>query len=489
MADKPAAAPDKVVDSAKKMNPQVAALIKNQFWILCGVAIVAAGVVWYLGTSSLEEQFTRNKQKIDSQFTQMKMLDQKRGVNALPSEFFTTRVNDETKRLTAQVVGAWSNLYDRQSGTRGKNKIDLLAVNSKVPVFRDLILMEPDDRKALLEADKDLQNKVNNQLQQYHNNQMLDEDFTDLFSVLNIRHTRGIDVFNRPIPGADPSDKGVVGVLVWASGSGKPAEIRDRYRTRKAPGIDRVAVTYEDIWVYRSLFSAIQSINSKPIDDWMEVMKGKTPSGSPVDQANVPIKRIEYCDLAQWAMFASFDDAGDVTISGSEVAETLNSGGGGSSFSVTNDGTPEEEQLLLKGRYLDGRNAQVTDPSNPPFTEFRQIYVQLRVLMDQRLIPVLITECANAPLPIETRQVRISMLTTDNINKAAAVGGEVAGVQASTHDATVTIRGVVFIYTKPDAPDASEEKKKLGKGADPEPGKRDFGIPKRAQTTEPSFTP
>lgn len=488
MADKPAAA-DKGGDSAKKTNPQVAALIKNQFWILCGVAIVAAAAVWYLGTDDLDKKFSENKRKIDSHFTMMKMLDQKRGVNALPSEFFTTRVNDEIKRLTAQVVGAWSNLYDRQSGTQGKNKIDLLAVNSKVPIFRDLILMEPDDRKALLESDKELQNKVNNQLQSYHNNQMLDEDFTDLFALLNLRHPRGIDPFGRTIAGADPNDKGVVGVLVWASSSGKPTEIRDRYRTRRAPGIDRVAVTYEDIWVYRSLFRAIQSINSKPIDDWMEVMKGKTPSGSPVDQANVPIKRIEYCDLAQYAMYASFDDAGDVQISGSEVAETLAAGGGGSAFAVTNEGTAEEEQLLLKGRYLDGRNAQVTDPSNPPFTEFRQIYVQLRVLMDQRLIPVLITECANAPLPIETRQVRITMLTTDNINKAAAVGGEVNSVQQSTHDAIVTVRGVVFIYTKPDAADAPEEKKKLGKGADPEPSKRDFGIPKRAQTTDASFTP
>jgi len=484
MADKPAAAADKG-DSAKKMNPQVAALVKNQFWILCGVAIVAAGVVWYMGTGELDAQFIKNKQKIDSNFTMMKQLDQKRGVNALPSEYFTTRVNAEIARLTAQVVGAWSNLYDRQAGTQGKHKIDLLAVNSKVLVFRDLILMEPDDRKALLESDSRLQEEVRNQLQSYHNNQMLDEDFTQLFSLLNLRHTRGIDVFGRPIKDADPNDKGVVGVLVWASGSGKPADVRDRYRTKRAPGIDRVAVTYEDIWVYRSLFSAIQSINSKPIDDWMEVMKGKTPSGQPVDQANVPIKRIEYCDLAQYAMYMSFDDAGDVTITGGNAAEVAaQGGGGGSTFKVENEGTPEEEQLLLNGRYLDGRNAQVTDPSNPPFTEFRQIYVQLRVLMDQRLIPVLITECANAPLPIETRQVRISMTTTDNINKAAAVGGEVAGVQQSSHDAIVTIRGVVFIYTKPDAADAPEEKKKLGKGADPEPGKRDFGIPKKSQTTE-----
>lgn len=487
MADKPAAA----ADSSKKMNPQVAALIKNQFWILGGIAIVAAVAVWYMGTDALDQQFIENKRKIDSQFAMMKGLDAKQGVNALPSQNFTTKVNADRKRLTAQVVAAWNNLYDRQFNA-GKSKIDFLAVNPRVSEIRELILMEPDEREELLKSKTDLRNTVNNLLQSYHNNQMLDEDFTQLFSLLNLRHTRAIDIFGRPIPMADPADKSVVGVLVWASTSGKPSDIRDRYRTRIAPGIDRIAVTYEDMWVFRSMFTAIQTINSKPIDSWLEVMKGKTPTEAPVDQANVPIKRIEYCDLAQRAMSTSFDDAGVVDIigagAGAETMGTQMGGDGGSAFNVTNEGTREEEQLLLKGRYLDGRNAQVTDPSNPPFTEFRQMYVQMRVLMDQRLIPVLITECANAPLPIETRQVRITMETTDAIRKAAAVGGEVNSVQQSPHDAIVTVRGVVFIYTKPDDAKAIEEGTgKLGKGADPEPAKRDFGIPKKAQTTDASF--
>jgi hypothetical protein len=130
---------------------------------------------------------------------------------------------------------------------------------------------------------------------------------------------------------------------------------------------------------------------------------------------------------------------------------------------------------LLKNRYLDGRNYPVADPASPPISEFRQVFLQLTVLMDQRLVPILISECAQAPFPIETRQIRMSLTEVDIPQKRDAAAGGISRVEPSPHDVSVTLRGVVYIYLKPD-------QKKLGKGTDKEPGKREYGIPKQPES-------
>ena len=502
MADKPAApAADKGPAPAKKTNPQVEVLIKNQFWILGAIALVTAGVVWWMGAGDLDKQFATDKRLVDMKFTEVRNLEMKQGTqNALPSEFFTKSVNDLRKQLGEQVVAAWDNLYDRQTDTSEDDAteifvvdkdIDNLTKNTQVATFRELILHEPDDREAMLKADSSLGPDILQKIQVYHSNRILDKEIAGLFGMLDLRHAREKDIFGKQLPvaaGAAP-EKGVEGILVWAAPV-SPAGFLARYTTTQPPSLDRIAMTYEDIWTFRSVFTALRKINSRPIDTWLDVMKGKSLSAEAaslrVDQANVPIKRIDYCDLAQWAMYSSFEDPGDVKIvapgsSGGGIDPVINSGGsGGSTFSVNTQGTEEETKQLMTGRYLNGRNEQVENPSDPPFAEFRQMYVQIKVLMDQRLIPVLIAECANAPLPIETRQVRVTLDEVDVIRKAAANVNDPTSLQRSPHDAVVMLRGVVYIYTIPDDEKTPDEKRKLGKGSDPEPSKREYGTPKKA---------
>jgi hypothetical protein len=211
---------------------------------------------------------------------------------------------------------------------------------------------------------------------------------------------------------------------------------------------------YEDIWVFRSIFGVIHRINQRPVGEWLDILDGAPPTNSAVDQANVPIKQINYCDLAQYAM---------------SVAT-----GAGGGFSVGTNGTEAEDQRIVTGRYIDGRNQPVEDPSSPPFTEFKQIFMQLSVVMDQRLIPVLISECANADITIETRQVLIDLSQVDVPRKAAAdEAAKVANkIESTPNDVVVTVRGVLYGYSPPDIA-------RLGAGSDPEPSKRDYGIPKK----------
>lgn len=498
MADKPAAAekPD-APKAPKKKSPGMEKLVKNHFWILTVVLIIVGTVVWYLGTDALDAVYAKDQKTAENAFTLAKRLRGMSGPNSPPNARYAEKVDVVRRALTDEVIKAWEDLYNRQTG--------IFTVNPKVAIFRDFVLMEPDDRKALIDANKNLQSNIAGAIQTYHNNQVLEEDFEKLFEPLNIRRPRGRTAFGNQAAGAAnaPGGGAADGIVVWRAAL-NPTALMQRYDTKAAPSLDRIAVTYEDIWTFHSLFGVVGKMNEKPIDSWLQIMQGKTPPAAPVDQANVPIKRIDYCDLAQYAMATAVADAGNVLIQSNESAAVagggfgaVDAGGGGAPFAVGTEGTPEEDKRLLTDRYLDGRNTPVTDPSNPPYTEFRQMFVQLTVLMDQRLIPVLIAQCANAPIPIETRQVRISLTEVDKIRRVNAedAAAQIEKVEQSPHDATVTLRGIVFIYTKNDPKMNPEEavevaaKRKLGRGADPNPGERDFGVPKKGAGTEsaPAF--
>lgn len=475
MAEKPAAAADKA-DNVKKKASGAEALVKHHFWILGAGALIAAAVVWWMGTGALAEQYEKDKRTNDQAFTIAKMLKSSGGKNTPPNESYKKTTDAIGNTLAENVKGGWESLYKRQT--------DLFTVNDKVKVLKDLILLEPDERKALLqpkegETSSRLASNVAATIQTYHNNQVLEEDFAALFEPLNIRRVKGTNAFGRPV-GGQPVGEGVDGILLWKAPY-SPQQLMARYDTSEAPSIDRIAVTYEDIWTFRSLFGIIAEINKRPINSWLAVMNGETPPELPVDQGNVPIKRVDFCDIAQYAISASNMEGDKVQLAaapsdplaGTEgLALGDDAGAGGSAFTVGTTGSAEEDAQLLKDRYLDGRNTPVPDPSNPPFTEFKQMFVQIRVLMDQRLVPVLIAQCANAPLPLETRQIKLALDQVDVVRKVDASANAVEKIEQSPHDAIVTLRGVLYIYTIP-AVD------KLGRGSDAEPIKRDFGIPKQ----------
>ena len=85
---------------------------------------------------------------------------------------------------------------------------------------------------------------------------------------------------------------------------------------------------------------------------------------------------------------------------------------------------------------------------------------------------LLIAECANADLTIETRQVQVDLRQVDVLRQAdaASAAQQANKVEQSPHDVLVTIRGVVFGYSPPD-------KTRIGQGSDPDPSKRNYGIP------------
>jgi len=440
-----------------QLKPLLAKLKKNQFWILLGIIIVVSLAVWYTAVGELEQQYAADVQRNETAFRSLQMFNVVK-TNEPPNPEYKKAVDDLREDLEVQVEAAWRELFERQRS--------VLKVNPRVPDLAPYLTEESHAGRDIPPAIRDI----------YHNNQIIEDDFRELFSMLNLRRIAGTNpVDEQP---ANDGRAAIEGTLVWAAVPA-PRSLMLRYKTVLTPNAARIRMTQEDLWIFRSMFGVIRSINSRPIDVWLEVLDGKEPVDAPVDQANVPIKQIDFCDLAQYAMSAALGRPGQVEMNlsgGSKMGAGRMGGKGQSAFSVTTTGSAAEDEKLAKGRYIDGRNNPVDDPSSPPFSEFKQIFVQMEVVMDQRLIPVLIAECANAEIPIETRQLLVDLNDVDL--RRAANAGEAARsinkIEQSPHDVRVTLRGVMYGYSPP-------KKENLGKGSDPEPSRRDYGVPGKAK--------
>ena len=121
------------------------------------------------------------------------------------------------------------------------------------------------------------------------------------------------------------------------------------------------------------------------------------------------------------------------------------------------------------------------------------MFVRMKVVIDQRKIPDLMVNCANAQIPIEI--VRLTMeepLISAGSKPNATPGGPLPGlnrsqpspaagrpqgnnaaadnVEANPSDVTVEICGLVQIFNLPNV-------EKLGTGSAADPGKRPAGVP------------
>lgn len=426
---------------------------KHQFWFFSAALLITGIVVWYQGTNELQAKYQKDKQLNDFAFNTVRPYMQGNPPNAK----FKDLVEGRRVNVEGEVVDAHKNLFQRQ--------MRVLNVNPKVGELGKYLI----DEKFI---GKDIPLPLRDT---YHNNQVIDNDFRDLFSELNLRRPVGTN----PVDEAPVDAKAVPeGLVVWNVAT-SPRKLMQRYKTTKTPSTVRIRMTQEDLWVFRSMFSVVKQVNQRPIEEWLTVLDGGQPQDAAVDQANVPIKQINYCDVAQYAMSSAFDRPGRTTDFGEKTGVPgAGAAGFGGGFSVNTVGTEEEDRKLQEGRYVDGRNLPVPDPKAPPFTEFKQVFVQMSVVMDQRLIPLLISEFSNAPLPIETRQVLVDLKDVDVIRSVNS--GEAARtinrIEQSPHDVQVTIRGIVYGYSPPD-------KAILGKGSDPDPSKRDYGIPYKPKET------
>jgi hypothetical protein len=397
---------------------------KHHFWILFAIVVIVALVVWLKASSSLEAKYTSNKQTITGAQDSVQKVTSSEQFNPR----FTAKVENLHEGLKNQVFDAWQKLYERQNA-----------------MFEWPDLSEFDVNVDLKKLGSD--EEIPNYIRVIYNENVVRQQWQALFA----EGEEGINLRRQKAPtdrvaDSDEGDEGPRGVeyeglVVW-----KPAlrdEIISRYYSPvSTPSTTRIRLGQEDFWLFQALVEVVHTVNL-----------GAT------DSLKAPIKEILALDVAQWAIAASLESEAAIWTpgsksSGNSMNSMMSSGAGGPNSAAmqganapaaptgqnggaaaatgggTTSGPSESDNEWLADRYLDDKGQPLADVKNQPFAEFKQVFVYMRFIMDQRNIPNLVAACANARLPIETRQIRVQVLKTDGLDSSGSSlfsGGGVGG--------------------------------------------------------------
>src|SRR5437870_341272 len=88
--------------------------VKHQFWIVGGLLLLTATVVWYMGTGDLDTKFEADKKTNKAAFLSVSSLKSDTGTNSPPNDKYKLRVNEKNGELQDAVVVAQKLLYERQ---------------------------------------------------------------------------------------------------------------------------------------------------------------------------------------------------------------------------------------------------------------------------------------------------------------------------------------------------------------------------------------
>jgi hypothetical protein len=447
----------------------------QRFWILSVVGTLAAVVCWMMASGKLQAEFTANKAQIDSKFTDMSTIKEK-SVHGNPA--VNTREREEAKKIADSVKALWQKLFDAQ-------REEVL----KWPeVLGADFIQEVDKKKfgALIRAhfrDRYL-NYIKNRfdgLVEIIDAKKMPVDGSAFGAMpMGREGMRGGEMGTDPnvLLGPDGMPLEVDYLVEWLD----QGNLRQQLEFTGDPTSLQIWVTQEDLWVYETLLRVIADTNKE---------RGATRPD------NTAIRVIQSLEVGAPAAIAMATESqilmpADAMMAGGEMPMD----GGREMGAPMGDGsTPVDvDAMLLASRYIDGEGKPIADASTGTGTEFRRLPIRMVLMMDERWLPKVLVECANAPLPIEVQRLRInaekSGMDKDNqpfdLGAAAGAsggmgsmgmgrGGEMGmpmgrpmgmpmgrggegmamGMSLNAADtanlATVEIEGVVYIYMPPDA--------------------------------------
>jgi hypothetical protein len=269
------------------------------------------------------------------------------------------------------------------------------------------------------------------------------------------------------------------GLVAWDPQQ-REAIISRHHLAQGVPSSARVKLVQEDLWIFESLIDAIGTLNHNA-----------------KDALSAPVKQIDVMDVAQWATAARRQQA-------AAMWAPEPSGGAKPAPPAAKPPAPPGEkatdEALADGRYLDEKGQPLAGGAKQPFEEFKQIFVYMKLVVDQRRTADLLAALANAPLPVEVRHFAVQLLPDSTVREATipaqevAEGGEAAGdvaaaastpvliptadvpigslsvAETTAWDAVVEVGGVIYLYNQPNV-------KKLGSGAAKTPAARSFRTP------------
>ena len=440
----------------------------QRFWVLSVLGTIIGAVCWNMASGDLDAEFKKRKSAIDSAFS---------SVNSIKNEAVhpNDNVNDgDLKQTMLQrdfVLKIWQELYDNQ-------RTEVLHWPKSIS---DEFVDYMEKRKFGASIRSDMRGF-------YHN--YIGNRFDALLEIPKAKKTAAKGA--RGGGGGGGYGGGEMGGYGGGMGGGATAsansdeedylvlwldqdKLQRKLGFKTKPSPLKIWVTQEDLWVYETLLNVIAKTNksvgaTRPDNTAVRVIMtlqvGSEAAGQATGQVHIP-QAVEGggggggmggYGGGEGGMGGYGGEMGGMGGYGGEMGGMGGYGEGGmggmGGYGEGGMGGGGDEALTAN-RYLgpDGK----PDPGGSGSygtTEFRQLPIRMKLMMDQRKIPRLLIECANAALPIEVKQLRVDASKSGSgvLHKSSSRSNS-KGMQGMAPDpnlAEIELRGVVYIYNEPD---------------------------------------
>jgi hypothetical protein len=413
-------------------------------WLLL-VAICSGAVYGSLHASKgLAQSFNSNRKKIEAAEKSLEKAAKPGKGGAKPNAAAKKQVDAKDTALQKKLIELWQELYDRQQ---------------KVLVWPKIADLPESVDPGKLKSSAELPG----QLCKAYNEAVMRSELERIFGKLGLRcpvpPNKEAAIENLPFKDR-PAD--YEGLVAWDPKSREA--IISRYHLKEGvPSSARVRIWQQDLWLFESLVDAVSSLNESARDPF-----------------TAPLKEIDKLEVAQWAVAAAGQNAASIWLPDATAAVQA--------AAPAAPAADADDAALVAGRYLDAKGQPLAAGAKQPFSEFKQVFVYLKLVIDQRRLDDLLAALANAPLPVETRSVVVQVppdatvrvappADDDSASTAVPAPTEeksptdsIATAERTPWDVTVEIGGVVYLYNRPSS-------KKLGAGAAKSPGKRGLRLP------------
>ncbi len=446
---------------------QVRAIAKviwqQRFWVLSVLGLLIAVICWKLAAGELDAQFSTRKSVIDGMFTSIQGLSNK---SVHPNPAVNEKEEVEVAKQTKIVQSVWNTLYNKQ---------------------KDSVLKWPKELgPQFLEYIEKLKFKdpINSSMRSIYQN-YIGKRFDGLLEIVQAQKLaagtsgaggyggreygggggayRGEGGYGGGVPGGDTGAIDEDYIVQWP----EQDKLRARLSFSEArPTAMQIWVTQEDLWVYETLLNVIAKTNedrqaTRPDNAAIRTIQALEVGASAslgVTPGQVYIPSATGAPMGERGGMYGGEYGGERA--GGEMGGMMAGGeyGGGRAggemggYMGEGGGDPAAmDEALLAGRYLDAAGAPTADVGG----EYRQLPIRMDLVIDQRYIPRLLIECANSPLPIEVKQLRINPDKSMEGFGSQGGGGGYGGMASSSGGpldpifVQLQMKGSVFIYNEP----------------------------------------
>ncbi len=449
-----------------KLKEIGAVLNRHLFWILCGFVSLLALASWYMGTSSIAQEFKVNKDKIKEQAAKGKtVLD----VAQHPNDDSAKKVVSLTTEQKKKVAEAWKTLYAQQRAAvyrwpeeLGADFIQTVDGPNGVPADVPEELRERYMAHVKFEFKK---------LAEIMDAEWIDSSLSaDAVPVGRLENE---------LAGKAPTHK-----LIWNG----QADLQTPYLFSEPPTATMMKLVQEELWVMRALAEVIAKTNEGSqgahdaaitmVEDLAVAYRAaeEFPNGTGEMRISTVNERIMPAPIEGGNETEGVGPGGrlarplrsSVTVTAGVSARR----GRGRDYMApapstakSADATPtSREDEWKEWRYVDWKCKPLTkeELATPPFTEFSLMPWKIRVTAQHDRIDDLLVAVRNSPLPLEVRQVRINPQVSSDAFLAGPgpsagsqqEAGRLATVTTGSADpdknVTLEVRGIAYLINPPD---------------------------------------